>query len=114
MSSTTSRSLAGTLLNVNVPAGEPEGVEVVRLGKRIYRDELTLTDAADGRRRYWVYGRDPGFHDEPGTDLAADRGRQDRGHADPLRADARGGHRRARPSRPRAPARRPAVREVEE
>ena len=61
----------GTLLNVNVPAGDPEGVEVVRLGKRIYRDELTLTDAADGRRRYWVYGRDPGFHDEPGTDLAA-------------------------------------------
>src|SRR5512139_2724887 len=28
---------AGTLLNVNVPAGEPEGVEVTRLGKRIYR-----------------------------------------------------------------------------
>src|SRR5665648_294228 len=26
----------GTLLNVNVPAGEPEGVEVTRLGKRIY------------------------------------------------------------------------------
>ncbi len=23
------------------------------------------------RRRYWVYGRDHGFHDEPGTDLAA-------------------------------------------
>ena len=28
----------GTLLNINVPAGEPEGVEVTRLGKRIYRD----------------------------------------------------------------------------
>ena len=24
-----------------------------------------------GRRRYWVYGADHGFHDEPGTDLAA-------------------------------------------
>ena len=23
------------------------------------------------RRRYWIYGDDPGFHDEPGTDLAA-------------------------------------------
>jgi 5'-nucleotidase len=74
---------AGTLLNVNCPAGDATGVQVTRLGKRIYRDELTLSDAdadadadADGghplpRRRYWVYGRDHGFHDEPGTDLAA-------------------------------------------
>ena len=62
----------GTLLNVNVPAGEPEGVEVTRLGKRIYRDELKLdAEDEDGGRRYWIYGADPGFHDEPGTDLAA-------------------------------------------
>ncbi len=63
-----------TLLNVNVPAGCPEGVEVVRLGKRIYRDELKLEREDVGppaRRRYWIYGDDPGFHDEPGTDLAA-------------------------------------------
>ena len=67
----------GTLLNINCPAGDATGVQVTRLGKRIYRDELTLTDP-DGdadptrpRRRYWVYGRDHGFHDEPGTDLAA-------------------------------------------
>jgi 5'-nucleotidase len=71
---------AGTLLNVNVPAGEPEGVEVTSLGKRIYRDELKVAPHEDGspsngedsrRRRYWIYGADPGFHDEPGTDLAA-------------------------------------------
>ena len=69
----------GTLLNVNCPAGDATGVQVTRLGKRIYRDELTMTepdDGADGdpagaRKRYWVYGRDHGFHDEPGTDLAA-------------------------------------------
>jgi len=62
----------GTLLNVNVPSGEPEGVEVTRLGKRIYRDELKLdTEDEDRGRRYWIYGADPGFHDEPGTDLAA-------------------------------------------
>lgn len=62
----------GTLLNVNVPGGHPLGVEVTRLGKRIYRDELKLdTDEGSGRRRYWIYGADPGFHDEPGTDLAA-------------------------------------------
>jgi 5'-nucleotidase len=63
----------GTLLNVNVPAGEPAGVEVTKLGKRIYRDELKLAPDEDGSetgRRYWIYGADPGFHDEPGTDLA--------------------------------------------
>jgi 5'/3'-nucleotidase len=63
---------AGTLLNINVPAGEPDGVEVTRLGKRIYRDELKLdAEDEDGGRRYWIYGADPGFTDEPGTDLAA-------------------------------------------
>jgi 5'-nucleotidase len=68
----------GTLLNVNVPAGEPDGVKVTSLGKRIYRDELKVVPHEDGmegaterRRRYWIYGADPGFHDEPGTDLAA-------------------------------------------
>jgi 5'-nucleotidase len=65
----------GTLLNINVPAGHPEGVEITRLGKRIYRDELKLHEEEQGasppRRRYWVYGDDPGYEDEPGTDLAA-------------------------------------------
>jgi 5'-nucleotidase len=64
----------GTLLNVNVPAGEPDGVEVTSLGKRIYRDELKVVPHEDGsptRQRYWIYGSDPGFQDEPGTDLAA-------------------------------------------
>jgi 5'/3'-nucleotidase len=73
-----------TLLNINVPAGVPAGIEVTRLGKRIYRDELKVApheegshengrreDGARRRRRYWIYGADPGFHDEPGTDLAA-------------------------------------------
>ena len=63
---------AGTLLNINVPAGEPQGVQVTRLGKRIYRDELKLdAEDEDGGRRYWIYGADPGFHDDEGTDLAA-------------------------------------------
>lgn len=61
----------GTLLNVNCPAGDAGGVEVTRLGKRIYRDQLKLTDEQDDRRRYWIYGADPGFEDEQGTDLAA-------------------------------------------
>ncbi len=63
-----------TLLNVNVPAGAPNDVEVTTLGKRIYRDELRLEHIDHGppaRRRYWIYGDDPGFQEEPGTDLAA-------------------------------------------
>jgi 5'-nucleotidase len=62
----------GTLLNINVPHGAPAGVALSSIGKRIYRDELTLQDEApDGRRRYRVYGTRPGFHDVPGTDVAA-------------------------------------------
>src|SRR3954453_19359818 len=36
------RLRADTLLNVNCPAGLPEGIEVTRLGKRLYDDELKL------------------------------------------------------------------------
>ena len=61
----------GTLLNINVPAGEIAGVEVARLGKRIYRDELNLVEEDSGRRRYRIYGEAPGHHDEEGTDLNA-------------------------------------------
>ena len=62
----------GILLNVNCPAGEPQGIEVARLGKRLYNDELKLVEEdSDGRRRYEIYGFEPSFEDEPGTDLAA-------------------------------------------
>jgi 5'-nucleotidase len=62
----------GTLLNVNVPAGEVRGVEVTRLGKRDYGDTLELVEQdGDGRRQYRIYG-DAGIHDDAaGTDLAA-------------------------------------------
>jgi 5'-nucleotidase len=61
----------GTLLNVNVPAGRPTGVEVTRLGKRIYRDRLELHGEEANRKRYWIYGGEHGYHEEEGTDLAA-------------------------------------------
>ena len=62
----------GTLLNVNCPAGEPQGIEITRLGKRLYDDELRLVEEdPDGRRRYEIYGFEPSFEDEPGTDLVA-------------------------------------------
>jgi len=63
---------SGTLLNINVPGTEPDGVEVAKLGKRIYRDELALVDEGAGKRRlYLIYGDASYERDETGTDLAA-------------------------------------------
>ena len=62
----------GTLLNVNCPGSSPKGVDVARLGKRVYNDELEqVEEDAAGRKRYRIYGQAPGFKDEEGTDLAA-------------------------------------------
>jgi 5'-nucleotidase len=63
----------GTLLNVNVPADTTEitGVEVARLGKRVYRDELSLMREEQGRKLFRIYGPAPDNTDEPGTDLHA-------------------------------------------
>ena len=75
-----------TLINVNCPAGEPTGIEVTKLGKRIYNDELKLVgEESDGRRRYEIYGWKPGYEEIEGTDLYAVAQRADLGHADPLR-----------------------------
>ncbi|HEX5983559.1 MAG TPA: 5'/3'-nucleotidase SurE, partial [Solirubrobacterales bacterium] len=60
-----------TLINVNVPACEPTGVEVTKLGKRIYNDELKLVEERDGRRHYEIYGWEPGYEEIEGTDLNA-------------------------------------------
>jgi 5'-nucleotidase len=62
-----------TLINVNFPGVEVTGVEVTKLGKRIYNDELRLLDDADskGRKRYEIYGWKPGYEEEEGTDLSA-------------------------------------------
>ena len=61
----------GTLLNINVPGGRPHGVEVARLGRRVYRDELVLEHEADDARAYWIYGPAGRDEQETGTDLAA-------------------------------------------
>ncbi len=64
---------ADTLLNVNCPAGSPTGIEVTHLGKRLYDDELKLVEEEEdgGRRRYEIYGFEPSFEDEEGSDLSA-------------------------------------------
>jgi 5'-nucleotidase len=65
----------GTLLNINAPGAAPSGVSVARLGKRVYRDELSLIDEDPthprGRRLYRIYGDASFERDETGTDLAA-------------------------------------------
>ena len=62
---------SGTLINVNCPAGEVKGARACRLGKRIYNDKLTLEEEEGGRRRFHIYGDEPGYHEEEGTDFAA-------------------------------------------
>ena len=64
----------GVLLNVNVPAlpaGEVKGVEITRLGKRIYRDMLIRREDPFGRPYYWLGGEVPRGVAEQGTDMWA-------------------------------------------
>jgi 5'-nucleotidase len=67
---------AGTLLNINVPGGEPQGVAVTRLGKRVYGDVLRFLDEDGEGRRYDIYGEAIGMDEQTQdgeiiTDLAA-------------------------------------------
>ena len=60
-----------TLLNVNCPAGDIRGARACKLGKRVYHDKLELADESGGRRRYHIYGDEPSYEREDGTDFAA-------------------------------------------
>jgi 5'-nucleotidase len=62
---------AGTLLNVNGPGSEVRGARACRLGKRVYNDRMELTEEEGGRRRYRLYGQEPSYEHEAGTDFAA-------------------------------------------
>ena len=88
---------SGTLLNINVPAGEPDGVAVTRLGKRIYRDELAArtprTRTAAGATGSTA--REPGLPRRAGHRPRRRARRADRGDAGALRPDRRLGARRA-------------------
>jgi len=62
------------LLNVNVPAipcDEIAGVEITRLGRRIYRDVLVEREDPRGRKYYWIGGEYPTGVIEDGTDYGA-------------------------------------------
>jgi len=62
------------LLNVNLPHrpwGEIGGVEITRLGSRVYRDTLVKKVDPRGRDYYWIGGEDPVWESQPGTDFHA-------------------------------------------
>jgi 5'-nucleotidase len=62
------------LLNVNVPRGrrkDIKGVQITRLGRREYNDELIRRKDPFGRDYFWIGGPPPGGAGEPGTDLHA-------------------------------------------
>lgn len=61
----------GTLVNVNVPAGEPRGVRVVRLGKRRYGELVVEKADPRGRPYYWIGSTIPVGEPEEGTDITA-------------------------------------------
>jgi 5'-nucleotidase len=63
-----------TLLNVNFPAvpwDRIKGVELTRLGHRVYRDELVARTDPRGRPYYWIGGQPPHGRADHGTDIWA-------------------------------------------
>jgi 5'-nucleotidase len=65
---------AGELINVNVPAVPPDefdGVEVTRLGKRVYQDQLIERQDPRGIPYFWIGGPPPSGLAVEGTDFHA-------------------------------------------
>jgi 5'-nucleotidase len=64
----------GELLNVNIPAVSVDacgGIELTRMGKRIYQDQLLERLDPRGTPYYWFGGPPPTGVAEPGTDFHA-------------------------------------------
>ncbi len=60
-----------TLLNVNVPRKDPNGVRVTRQGKRIYPGGVIERHDPKGRAYYWIGGQSADWEDDPLSDFAA-------------------------------------------
>jgi 5'-nucleotidase len=60
---------ADTLLNVNVPLGEPLGVRLTRLGVRRYTEGVIESTDPRGRQIFWIGGGRPVWEPIPGTDF---------------------------------------------
>lgn len=62
------------LLNVNYPFrpfSEMRGLQLTRLGSRVYEDTLVKKVDPRGKDYYWIGGEDPVWHPQPGTDFQA-------------------------------------------
>jgi 5'-nucleotidase len=62
------------LLNVNIPAVSADkirGVQITRLGRRLYRDALVSRHDPRGRAYYWIGGEPPDGVPEEGTDIGS-------------------------------------------
>ncbi len=65
-----------TVLSVNLPYikdGNFKGVQITRLGKRIYRDELIRNMGPKKREYYWIGGEHPVGEGDVDTDIGAIR-----------------------------------------
>ena len=58
------------LLNVNLPAGEYQGLRFTKLGRRYYRQTVIEKTDPKGRKYYWIAGT-PEWEREEGTDQLA-------------------------------------------
>jgi 5'-nucleotidase len=58
-----------TLLNVNVPLGQPRGLKLTRLGVRRYTEGVVAQRDPRGRRIYWIGGGEPVWEAIPETDF---------------------------------------------
>ncbi|HET7274820.1 MAG TPA: 5'/3'-nucleotidase SurE [Longimicrobiaceae bacterium] len=63
-----------TLLNVNLPAIDPDavrGVRVTRLARRVYTDSLTRATDPNGKEYFWIGGGGVEWSADEGTDFRA-------------------------------------------
>jgi 5'-nucleotidase len=61
----------GTLLNVNVPPGEPRGSQITRIGKRAFLASVVEKLDPRGRAYYWIGGDEQAHENVPGSDCDA-------------------------------------------
>lgn len=60
-----------TLVNVNVPRGEPRGMRMTRLGRRVYSEKVTEQRDPRGKVYYWIGAGPPAWEAGEDTDFAA-------------------------------------------
>ncbi|HEV8675333.1 MAG TPA: 5'/3'-nucleotidase SurE [Methylomirabilota bacterium] len=61
------------LLNVNVPRGEPRGLRLTRLGRRVYSEKVTEQRDPRGKVHYWIGAGPPAWEAGEDTDFATVR-----------------------------------------